>query len=274
MKSLRYIKKSLAIILAAAILLLSLAACSKSSPNLDLSQDDPFYKPSTTKPAEPSSDLASSESEQSDTYESDTDTETEIEIYDTEADDVTADTPADDEDITTPEETTEEEMTEPEETFPVEVDGLTFMYAPISGTSNCTINTVLGASAELVIPEAIDGYTVTEIASGAFTFAKDISSITLPATINKIYDGAFMPCTALQTVNISDVNAWLGIKFMSQSSTPMHRARQILLNGQPISEITIPEDVTEINDYAFYNFRSLNTVRFSGNVSKVGVYAF
>ena len=80
MKSLRALKRLFAIILVSTLALLSLAACSKSSPNLDLSQDDPFYKPSTTKPAEPSSDLASSESEQSDTYESDTDTETEIEI--------------------------------------------------------------------------------------------------------------------------------------------------------------------------------------------------
>lgn len=273
MKNLRAITRSLSIILALLLALSALASCGGNSQGLDLSQNDPFYTPTETTSAEPSSDESSSEQSfvEDDETTADTEIDTEIEITDTE--DVTEET-TDTEDTKIPEETTPEETTEPEQTYPSEVDGLTFMYAPISGTSSCTVNAILGASPELEIPSEIDGYTVTALSGSAFSFAKNITSITLPPTLNMIADGAFSPCTALQTVNISDINAWLAIDFKSQSASPMYRARQILLNGQPIFEIIIPDGVTEIKDYAFYNFRSINTVRFSSDVASVGVYAF
>ena len=84
MKSLRALKRLFAIILVSTLALLSFAACSPKSPNLDLSQDDPFYTPSETTAAEPSSADSSSEQD-SDTDYTDTETETAIDVTETDS---------------------------------------------------------------------------------------------------------------------------------------------------------------------------------------------
>lgn len=265
--------KLLNLMLAAAIILLSLAACSNNAPSLDLSQNDPFGNFPETTSAEPSS---ADSSDDTDTESSDSETTTDsdatsadITVGETEDTyETTVDT------IETTEDTSSEETTEPEETFPAEIDGLTFIYTLIPDTQSCSISTVIGAGAELEIPSTIDGYTVAALASGSLSFAKDITALTLPSTINAIGADVFSPCTSLQEVRISDMNAWLNIRFASQSSSPMYRAKQILLNGQPITEITIPEGLTAISDYALYNFRSLSDVRLPSSIEQIGINAF
>lgn len=58
-------------------------------------------------------------------------------------------------------------------------------------------------SEKVVIPEKINGKYVTGIASGAFT-DKDMKTLVLPKTIQRIESGAFVSCESLETVYFPD----------------------------------------------------------------------
>jgi len=55
-------------------------------------------------------------------------------------------------------------------------------------------------TSELVIPDTINGIKITEIGTSVFAGKTGLKSITLPATVQKIGDGAFSGCTNLTTV--------------------------------------------------------------------------
>lgn len=57
-----------------------------------------------------------------------------------------------------------------------------------------------GAETDLIIPKKIRGITVKGIYSSAFKGNTQIHSVSLPDTATKIYNEAFMDCTALETV--------------------------------------------------------------------------
>ena len=60
-----------------------------------------------------------------------------------------------------------------------------------------------GNDSTVVIPEKIDGKTVTAIASGAFV-NKQMSTLVLNRRILKVADGAFVGCSRLETIYFSD----------------------------------------------------------------------
>lgn len=75
-------------------------------------------------------------------------------------------------------------------------------YEVLDGDSTvCLIAPVNEYEAEIaVIPSMVEGYHVTEIASGAFAQCQWLTAVSLPATLTAIGDGAFLGCDALNTV--------------------------------------------------------------------------
>jgi len=72
-----------------------------------------------------------------------------------------------------------------------------------NGDDGVTIFAYNGNATHVIIPSTIDGKPVTEIAPSAFAdnfYGKNVTSVTLPATLKRIGMAAFEGCTALQTV--------------------------------------------------------------------------
>ena len=136
-----------------------------------------------------------------------------------------------------------------------------------------TIDRYTGPDVELVIPSQLEGIAVTEIADYAFS-SSTITSITIPATINKIGYDAFYSCDKLNAVHITDVAAWCNIDFYSYTSSPLYYANKLYLNGKLVTDLVIPEGVTTIGDYAFYNCSSITSVTIPKSVTSIGWYAF
>ena len=55
---------------------------------------------------------------------------------------------------------------------------------------------------DVIIPEFIDGYHVTCIATNAFSYRYDITSVTIPDSVKEIKPRAFMSCFGLKTIVI------------------------------------------------------------------------
>ena len=247
-----YLKKILTLIFATAVSVLLLVACSKSTPSIDLSQNDPFDAVPATTSSEPSSDTESdTESDLSNTEESEIFTE----------DSTSADS-------------TEETTAESVETLPPEVYELTFMYAPNPDGTTCTVTTVLAAPDELEIPETIDGYTVTALAKGSFTFAKNITKLTLPASISAVGESVFSSCNSLGEVHISSIDKWLEIDFANASSNPLSKARGLFINGDPVNVVIVPDGTKTLKPYTFYNCSTISKLHLPSSIEEIGQNAF
>ena len=92
--------------------------------------------------------------------------------------------------------TIEENQVEPQDSF--ESNGIVYLI-----TSETTLRVIgyTASASSIVIPETIDGRTVTEIGSSAFEGNTDLVSIDLPDTIQIIWNKAFKNCTNLRTMN-------------------------------------------------------------------------
>lgn len=114
-----------------------------------------------------------------------------------------------------------------------------------------------------------DGTTC--IAANAFDWSETLTEITIPASVKNIGRSAFNMCKNLNSVYISDLAAWVSISF---GSNPLSFAKHLYLNGEEVTEWVIPETITSIAPYAFYQFSGLESLTIPNTLTDIGTYAF
>lgn len=115
--------------------------------------------------------------------------------------------------------------------------------------------------------------SVTSIGGDAFYNCYSLTSITIPDSIETIYSRAFLNCLGIETVNINDLYAWFNIDFSTSDSNPMNCGADLYLNGEKVTNLTIPEEITSIGKYTFYGCTSLLNVTVP-TATTIADYAF
>lgn len=166
-----------------------------------------------------------------------------------------------------------------------------------NGDGTCTVSGIgTCKDTEIVIPErSPDGDTVTQIAGNAFYRQSRITSVVIPDTVTVIGENAFGSCSALTSVTIpgsveeigadafrscfllevriTDLRAWCAVSLQNENSNPFSLMTALIVNGQMVTELRIPDGVTEIADYAFRG-APLTSVVFPDSVTVIGDSAF
>ena len=118
------------------------------------------------------------------------------------------------------------------------------------------------------------GKGVTSIGNFAFEDCRAITSIAIPKSVTSVGKYAFEDCTGLTEVHIDDLAVLCGISFGSPNANPLYYAKKLYLEGALITELVIPESVTSIGSYAFYNCKGLTSITIPDSVESIGASAF
>lgn len=134
----------------------------------------------------------------------------------------------------------------------------------VTGIGTCT-------DSDIVIPSEYDGKPVTNISNLAFAEYDNeelqplpavITSVTIPASVTSIGNGAFWSCTILKSVVFEGGSQLRSID------------KGAFLHCEALESITLPNSVTSIGDYAFQNCISLSNITISSATISFGEGAF
>ena len=148
--------------------------------------------------------------------------------------------------------------------------GLTSVAIPNSVTS---IGNYSFSSCSSLTSVAIPN-SVTEIGESAFRNCSSLTSVTIPNSVTEIGESAFEGCSGLTSVHITDIAAWCKINFKYSESNPLYWAHHLFMDGKEITDLVIPNSVTEIGKVAFYGCSGLTSVTIPNSVTEIGGSAF
>ena len=162
-------------------------------------------------------------------------------------------------------------------------------YYIVVGVGSCTDDNIC-------IPSTYKGVPVKAIGENAFVHYVYITSITFPDSITEVGYNAFYDCWLDEVNYLGNIETWCNIYFNNTDSNPLNNVADFYLNGNIVTELTIPNIVTEIKDSsfcgcksiktvsianatligrdAFYNCTSISNVEFSNNIQKIDHSAF
>lgn len=156
------------------------------------------------------------------------------------------------------------------------------------GTAFTVVGAGIFTGKNLVIPatHSEDGsgeLPVTAVGENAFAERIDLTSVVIPASVTEFARNAFgtswtadKGCTLLKAVNfLGTVADWCAITFGNAYANPVYYAHKLYLNGELLTSLTLPVDLQEVHDYAFYNCEYITGgLTIPQTVSRIGSMAF
>lgn len=153
--------------------------------------------------------------------------------------------------------------------------------------SGLTITGYTGSAAEVVIPDEIDGYLVTNIGRHAFMENYNLQIVTIPVGVSSIQAEAFYGCSALSVINFNardcvvpeiwchDSNKGVGVFGGAGSASP---SGLTVVFGPEVTRVPdwlfATASMPEGNGHTGYPYCYVTDVIFSDSVEVIGDHAF
>ena len=144
-------------------------------------------------------------------------------------------------------------------------------------------------SVKIYTVESIEGYafygcssllsveipdSVTVIGEYAFGNCSSLTSIKIGNGITSMGYRAFSGCDNLEGVYITDLAAWCNISFGSIYENPLHYAKNLFINDTLVTNLIIPDTVTQIKANVFSGCDSVKSIELGDHITFLGEWVF
>lgn len=116
--------------------------------------------------------------------------------------------------------------------------------------------------------------TVEVIEDWAFANCENLSYVKMPQQLKRVGQGAFGSCPKLSYVDIPDLSSWAMVDFYNYYANPLYYAHKLIVNGEEITDLVIPDDVTFIGNNTFRDCLNLTSITINDHVGSIGASAF
>ena len=123
---------------------------------------------------------------------------------------------------------------------------------------------------DLVIPEGVT--TLPRFLLAGYTGSFD--TITIPASLETVHLEAFNINGSIGTVYAPSLEHWCQINFASATANPLYKAEQLVIDGQVITDVVIPDTVTELGTGIFSGYDALRSVIIPNGITQIPYTAF
>ena len=127
---------------------------------------------------------------------------------------------------------------------------------------------------DIVIPSEIDGLPVTAIGREEFYGFRNVTSITIPATVTDIDISTFSTCSELEKFIVDENNQYYS---SDEHGVLFDKSKSKLLRysvGSAAEEYIIPDGVTVIGEESFARAKKLKEIKISNTVTTIEASAF
>ena len=126
------------------------------------------------------------------------------------------------------------------------------------------------AMTSLTIPEGVE-----KIPAGIYSECRNLKDVYFPSTLQKLNMYAFENCHAVEAFHVADIDTWFHLRMDSGPYVaPFYWGYRLCVGGEQVTELVIPENVTEIGPWAFCGCRGLRRVTLHADMRKIGAGAF
>lgn len=147
--------------------------------------------------------------------------------------------------------------------------------------SHIAVIKYIGSASEVVIPEKIENLPVERLGR-AFEGNLILTSVRMPDSLKEIGNYAFSSCENLKKVEFGTNTEILGaaafLNDTSLESVTLPESLRLIkgsaFSSSALKQISIPEGVTSIESYTFFECKSLSEVELNDNITQIKDYAF
>lgn len=117
------------------------------------------------------------------------------------------------------------------------------------------------------------GKSIVFVEYNAFKGCSGLERVVFQSSLKMIGSDAFKQCDGIRRVDIVDLAGWCRLSFSGESN-PLCYGGHLFVNGKEVVDLSIPEGVTELGDYAFNGCAGLVTVEMPASLAKIGHRVF
>jgi len=110
---------------------------------------------------------------------------------------------------------------------------------------------------------------------GLFNGCTSLSTVNIGGNVTGIPESAFGGCDKLTAVHYNgDIDGWCKIFFGNLHANPLNYAHNLYINNELLTDLVIPDTITEIKDFAFSYATGLKSVTIPDSVTRIDWSAF